>query len=806
MKPKIALSMIVKDEVDELKRCLDSIAPYVDGIFVLQTKKSPPTDTVLRGYNAITKQDYTISVSPTKKERAMLKDYLGWEPEITTKDRIFPFDVARNKALDMIDKTYTHVLWLDADDIFRGGEDLAYEVARMQEKNATSLYMKYLYEVELDEKGALKNILIEHLRERIVVLNGTYRWVAPIHETLIAQHAESRQLSASVCEVMHLSTHDKKMDNLQRNLKNLQYSLIKTKLKDPRPKYYLGKVYYDVHTPEAHDKAIKLILDYLEGESPSGWDEERAQAWEYLAEIYRAKKEFNKAMKCGLNALAETNKFPTTFLSLALTSLCKKKYEDALLYVKLAGVLDVPHTTLVFTPRDAVARALEILSNANLQLHRLDESLIATEKLLELMPHDEHVKNFYTMLVEMRDERELTKNYLSLARHIGEQGGDDKLKAFIASTPARLAGNPIIGDFLKKHMPARTWDKDEVAIYCGPGFTIWNPDIMHDPKGSFIGGSEEAVISIAKELSKKGYKVTVYNDPGKEGEYDGVTYKQYFTFNKDDVFNILIIWRMPDMLDNDFNAQQLYLWLHDVPNALQFTKERVDKVTKIMCLSKAQRACIPDVPNDKIFITQNGFTEYYPDVIEENNPKTCIWTSSYDRGLMHLLEIWPRVIKEVPQACLKVFYGWQLFDTFYTNNPERQAWKQKMVKLLNQKGIYEGGRIPQQQLELEYKQAGVWSYPTDFFEISCISAMKAQAFGAVPVCTNHAALKETVQHGHKVDGDIWDKNTKDVYASTLIEVLKNPPQRKDMMRWAKDTYTWKTTAKQWDYQFKKHKA
>ena len=44
------------------------------------------------------------------------------------------------------------------------------------------------------------------------------------------------------------------------------------------------------------------------------------------------------------------------------------------------------------------------------------------------------------------------------------------------------------------------------------------------------------------------------------------------------------------------------------------------------------------------------------------NNKLCIYGSSYDRGLEHLLKLWPDVIKEVPNAQLRIFYGWILFD------------------------------------------------------------------------------------------------------------------------------------------------
>ena len=63
-----------------------------------------------------------------------------------------------------------------------------------------------------------------------------------------------------------------------------------------------------------------------------------------------------------------------------------------------------------------------------------------------------------------------------------------------------------------------------------------------------------------------------------------------------------------------------------------------------------------------------------------------IYTSSYDRGLEHLLKMLPDVKKAVPDAELHVFYGWDLFVRFYQNNPASMAWKNKIDKLMEQEG------------------------------------------------------------------------------------------------------------------------
>ncbi len=103
------------------------------------------------------------------------------------------------------------------------------------------------------------------------------------------------------------------------------------------------------------------------------------------------------------------------------------------------------------------------------------------------------------------------------------------------------------------------------------------------------------------------------------------------------------------------------------------------------------------------------------------NKHWAIYTSSYDRGLEHLLKVWADVKKAVPDAELHIFYGWELFEKFYRNNPASMAWKDKMDKLMQQDGVTDHGRVPQNELKKWTEKCGVWAYPTHFGEISCCS-------------------------------------------------------------------------------------
>jgi hypothetical protein len=158
----------------------------------------------------------------------------------------------------------------------------------------------------------------------------------------------------------------------------------------------------------------------------------------------------------------------------------------------------------------------------------------------------------------------------------------------------------------KNILPPRTWGKKEIAYFASFGgghFEKWGPKSLE----TGIGGSETAVLELAKEWAKDGYKVTVFNDCGdEEGEHDGVKFVPYYKFNWNDNFNILILWRNPGLLDGEIKAKKIYMDLHDVASQTDWTPERMEKVDKVFFKSKYHRNNLPDLPQEKAIIVSNG--------------------------------------------------------------------------------------------------------------------------------------------------------------------------------------------------------
>jgi len=174
--------------------------------------------------------------------------------------------------------------------------------------------------------------------------------------------------------------------------------------------------------------------------------------------------------------------------------------------------------------------------------------------------------------------------------------------------------------------------------------------------------------------------------------------------------------------------------------------------------------------------------------------------SAYYRGLECLLtRIWPKVRAAVPDATLDVYYGWESWvamegeDAFY----ERM---EALFEKLKDEGVTVHGRVSHTELAEAMKTIQVWAYPTEFEEIHCITALKAQEAGCYPVVTNVGALKETVQSGTKINTKriYTDEYKQEKFAEAVIAALKEgrtgtPTQGTD---WSDVAKTWSDVIKQ----------
>jgi glycosyltransferase involved in cell wall biosynthesis len=173
--------------------------------------------------------------------------------------------------------------------------------------------------------------------------------------------------------------------------------------------------------------------------------------------------------------------------------------------------------------------------------------------------------------------------------------------------------------------------------------------------------------------------------------------------------------------------------------------------------------------------------------------------SAYYRGLECLLDMcgpsgrYPR--EQVPDATLDVYYGWESRGWDSKERTTFYVRMNKLFELLKDHGVTVHGRVSHEELAKAMNETQVWAYPTEFTEIHCITALKAQEAGCYPVVTNVGALAETVQSGVKLKTQriYTDEYQQDKFVEAVVNALKN-----DLTGTPIPGVDWSDIASKWD--------
>ena len=328
-----------------------------------------------------------------------------------------------------------------------------------------------------------------------------------------------------------------------------------------------------------------------------------------------------------------------------------------------------------------------------------------------------------------------------------------------------------------------------------PDAAQWDPDSLQ----SGITGSEEAVIFMSEQLVKLGYKVLVLGDPPAKSRYSHQDANPHYIQRKaydGSKVDIAISWRSPMMAEQikQFSSK-VYLWPHDTYGP-SLTHDQINGFDDVLWLSEWQREhWISANPGFAKFtkIFGNGINpESFKELQEKPNPYSCIYGSNYARGLEILLDIWPEVKNTYPLATLDIYYGWQHWGLL---TDEKEAKMRSQIQTLKNLGVLEHGLVGQHELTKAFEKASLWTYPCIDLEVFCITALRAQASGCIPVIVEGSALKETVRYGYKCTHprEYLQTLLHAMSEVNLIPLSKRQAEREFIFK----EFTWKHLAQKW---------
>jgi glycosyltransferase involved in cell wall biosynthesis/predicted O-methyltransferase YrrM len=294
-----------------------------------------------------------------------------------------------------------------------------------------------------------------------------------------------------------------------------------------------------------------------------------------------------------------------------------------------------------------------------------------------------------------------------------------------------------------------------ICFVADGGFKEWHGgSIYHEG----VGGSETYIIEMARNIAFiTGYKVVVFCHTSRSIVCDNVKYKnlnKYIPFINRNHIHTSFISRyseyIPVTIKN--NVDNIYLVVHDLTPTGNIIPIH-DKVKGIFCMSDWHKnylsAIYPTLSNIDIF--PNGINIKEFTLSHENKvPNSFIYSSFPNRGLIHLLRMFPKIRTLIPDATLHVFCD---MDNAYCLDVAKEEMMNIITLLEEQKEyITNYGFVSKKILYDVMQKSDIWLYPCTFEETFCITALEAQMAGCLCISNDLGALID-VNKGIIIKGD-----------------------------------------------------
>ena len=308
----------------------------------------------------------------------------------------------------------------------------------------------------------------------------------------------------------------------------------------------------------------------------------------------------------------------------------------------------------------------------------------------------------------------------------------------------------------------------KIVFYVGYYTNPWNANSLNS---TGLGGTEQSVIHLTKQIAKSPHNQVWVVGNVIPDDIDGVKYRTTQQFKKeessvDTIVGVGYIHYIKEF--ENFNYKNSIFWVHNTDyypwwNGKEIVNHRDllldSKLKHIICLTKWHKEVwLQKYPETKN-ITQvigNGvdasnFINVWdnPKIIDgkvfpkpsiekfKKNKNQYIYSSHAERGLSKVLEDWPQIQQEFPNATLKICtpeYGLEYYNQYF------KEWVDSLD------GVEFLGTLPSKDLYKVMSKSEYWYYPSSYEETFCITALEMLAHKVLPITWEWGGLKETL-HG-----------------------------------------------------------
>ena len=740
----LELVMIVKNSGEVLRKCLQSIKPYIDYWTILDTGSMDNTMDIIR------------------------EEMSGLDGKLY-QDVFVDFANTRNRSLELSLKKCKYTIILDDSYVLHGGEKLRKMLSKGN-KSSYCINIGYLKE---------KILTSYYYSLRIIKSSENLRYISKVHE-YICDNSEYIRVKDIFIDDLSDNEHSVRSQNRYR--KDIEFLLEEDKENpnNPRTLMYLGKTYSLL---KEFDKAIdyyKKIENIENIENIQNIDREYQFVAHYesacidYSEISMDQGEFRRKM------IFLQKKFPER--SEPYYKLCAFLYENANnMTNNYRTIVKIMDKLIYFKKPELYLTMLDtniydyyipyLYIDTNLKVGNFDKSVKKLREMLDIYPYDQPLLNIKYAICDKSNHRiqELSQGR-TLVIHTGAIGWIWNPNNLTKNNQEiRVDSNRISGS-------------EYMAINMAKEFTKLG-------YRTFIFGSFEDKES---ELDYQG----IYD------EIQYIDYKFFDEFCSKYTIDYLIVSRFVCNLVYYENILNVYLWVHDILPQMSncpVLQSHSVKFKGFIVLSKWQKDYVLNhtgVPENMMILSRNAiYSERFLDYnIVDKIPYRFIYSSDAYRGLNHLIDMMPDIKEKYPQTTLVIYTRLEHIED------------KTMDKIKNMDYVSLNSRVSQDNIKNEYLKSDIWLYPTDFSETYCITALEAMAAGCLVASVKYAGLSDTVSdRGVMCESPITDDKNKRELLRKLFFVMDRPEIKKRYVDKAREwamSQTYYNLAVEWIKMFK----
>ena len=592
----------------------------------------------------------------------------------------------------------------------------------------------------------------KYTSNRITKSSRSLRYVNIIHEIIQQENNVNISVPYEKGYIRDISSqYMKERTNLRKqNDIELLEKMYEDDPGDPRALYYLGDSYIGLKHWENSLKYFKKRVAH-----PNiGFKNEVQDALYYIAVIshFYLNVEWEKCHQLYLNCYNFDQSRVESLYFIAKHYLDQQNISLGFMYLKKAFQSGIPEITMSF--------------RKNIYYYHIPFDLMG---YCYMEGEYELGEQCCRRLVEYEQNTELVLNWLSIFYHIN--------KSVHNPNKIRFSNNKL------------------VCFVSPGGWKEWDGETLYT-KG--LGGSESFSIKYGENLQKLGYTTIVFCKCKKQKLFKGVLYKpleDYIPFLNKYHIDSCFINRFPEYIPVTMfnNVENIYYVLHDLANYNNIIP--IDpRLTGVLCISEWHRkqfcSVFPSLEDKASVISYGIDPSIFPE--KEVEEYSFIYPSFPNRGLLPLLQMFPKIVEKYPTAKLHVFC-----DT-------KQDWVQENFKeqmdlidslLLEQtENVINHGWVNGETLREYWSKAHIWLYPCLFEETCCLTSFEAAASKTLTITNGLAALKENTCNGIIVYGNPLDEGWQILALNRLFNLLDG----KDTEPYIERNFEWVTKQKVYD--------